>query len=236
MNEFDPSPEGKYPGAYSTFDGSPASLGELQFDLWNVKPTENRYNWDELKKDIMRYGMRNSLLVAPMPTASTSQIIGSNECFEPFTTNMYKRKTMAGEFILVNKYLVNDLIKLNLWSKDMKNRIIMTEGSIQEIPEIPNDIKELYKTVWEIKQKVLIELAADRGAYIDQSQSLNLFMADPDFQKLTSMHFYSWKLGLKTGIYYLRSKPKAKQQKFAQDISKPSLPTPQPVECTMCSS
>lgn len=236
LNEFDPSPEGKYPGAYSTFDGSPASLGELQFDLWNVKPTENRYNWDELKKDIMRYGMRNSLLVAPMPTASTSQIIGSNECFEPFTTNMYKRKTMAGEFILVNKYLVNDLIKLNLWSKDMKNRIIMTEGSIQEIPEIPNDIKELYKTVWEIKQKVLIELAADRGAYIDQSQSLNLFMADPDFQKLTSMHFYSWKLGLKTGIYYLRSKPKAKQQKFAQDISKPSLPTPQPVECTMCSS
>jgi ribonucleoside-diphosphate reductase alpha chain len=236
LNEFDPIPTSKYPGAYSTFDGSPASLGELQFDLWNVKPTENRYDWDELKKDIMRYGMRNSLLVAPMPTASTSQIIGSNECFEPFTTNMYKRKTMAGEFILVNKYLVNDLIKLNLWSKDMKNRIIMTEGSIQDIPEIPNDIKELYKTVWEIKQKVLIELAADRGAYIDQSQSLNLFMADPDFQKLTSMHFYSWKLGLKTGIYYLRSKPKAKQQKFAQDIAKPSLPAPQPVECTMCSS
>lgn len=159
-----------------------------------------------------------------------------HNCFEPITTNIYKRKTMAGEFILVNKYLVNDLIKLNLWSKDMKNRIIMTEGSIQEIQEIPSDIKELYKTVWEIKQKVLIELAADRGAYIDQSQSLNLFMADPDFQKLTSMHFYSWKLGLKTGIYYLRSKPKAKQQKFAQDITKPSLPTPQPVECMMCSS
>lgn len=236
LNEFDPISGSKYPGAYSSFDGSPASLGELQFDLWNVKPTENRYDWEVLKKDIIKYGMRNSLLVAPMPTASTSQIMGSNECIEPITSNIYKRKTMAGEFILVNKYLVNDLVKLNLWTKDMKNRIIMLEGSIQDIPEIPVDIKELYKTVWEIKQKVLIELAADRGVYIDQSQSLNLFMADPDFQKLTSMHFYSWKLGLKTGIYYLRSKPKAKQQKFAQDITKPSLPTPQPVECTMCSS
>jgi ribonucleotide reductase alpha subunit len=218
LNEFDPPFTAKYPGAYSTFEGSPASQGILQFDMWGVEPSE-RYDWNGLKQDIVKYGMRNSLLLAPMPTASTSQIMGFNEAIEPVTSNLYKRKTMAGEFILVNKYLVNDLLKLGLWNKDIKNKIIIEEGSIQDITEIPEDIRDLYKTVWEIKQKVIIDQAADRGAFIDQSQSMNLFIAEPDFQKLTSMHFYSWSKGLKTGCYYLRSKPKAKQQKFTVDPS-----------------
>jgi len=207
----------KYPGAYSTFEGSPASNGQLQFDLWNETPSTDRYDWNALKSDIMKYGMRNSLLCAPMPTASTSQIMGFNECFECITSNIYKRKTMAGEFILVNKYLIKDLSDLGLWSKEMKTKIILHDGSIQNIEEIPKEIKDVYKIVWEIKQKVLIDLAADRGKYICQSQSLNLFVEDPTFQKLSSMHFYSWQRGLKTGIYYLRTRPKASSQKFTID-------------------
>jgi ribonucleoside-diphosphate reductase alpha subunit len=203
-------------GPYETFAGSPASDGQLQFDLWGKEPS-NRYDWTTLKEKVKQVGLRNSLMVAPMPTASTSQIMGFNECFEPFTSNLYKRKTMAGEFILVNKYLINDLIELNLWNKDLKDKIMLSDGSVQDIKEIPDDIKSLYKTVWEIKQKVLIDQAADRGKYICQSQSMNLFVEDPDFKKLTSMHFYSWSSGLKTGLYYLRSKPKAKQQKFTVD-------------------
>lgn len=209
---------GNYPGAYSTFEGSPASQGILQFDMWNVEPS-NRYDWKSLKESIKTYGLRNSLLLAPMPTASTSQILGFNECFEPFTSNIYKRKTLAGEFILVNKYLLQDLMKLGLWNKEIKDKMIIDDGSIQNIPEIPDDIKRLYKTVWEISQKVIIDMAADRGAYICQSQSMNLFMEEPTFKKLTSMHFYAWSKGLKTGMYYLRSKPKASAQKFTIDPS-----------------
>lgn len=203
-------------GSYESFAGSPASNGQLQFDLWDKEPSD-RYEWNELKEKVKQVGLRNSLMIAPMPTASTSQIMGFNECFEPFTSNLYKRKTMAGEFILVNKYLINDLIELNLWNKDLKDKIMLSDGSVQNIKEIPDNIKSLYKTVWEIKQKVLIDQAADRGKYICQSQSMNLFVEDPDFKKLSSMHFYSWSSGLKTGIYYLRSKPKAKQQKFTVD-------------------
>jgi ribonucleoside-diphosphate reductase alpha chain len=221
LNEFDPDPTSKFPGAYVSFDGSPASKGKLQFDLWGITPGNERYDWDSLKKDIIMYGMRNSLLIAPMPTASTSQIAGFNECFEPFTSNIYKRKTSSGEFILVNKYLINDLTKLGLWSKEMKNKIIINDGSIQGINEIPKDLQDLYKIVWEIKQKTLIDLATDRGAFVCQSQSMNLFMSDPDFKKLSSMHFYSWQKGLKTGIYYLRTKAKAKPQQFTMEPIKP---------------
>jgi ribonucleoside-diphosphate reductase alpha chain len=220
MNEYEPDFHSKYPGAYSSFEGSPASQGKLQFDLWNVQPTPGRYDWEGLKEDIKKYGMRNSLLLAPMPTASTSQIMGFNEAFEPFTSNIYKRKTMAGEFVLVNKYLIKDLMQLGLWNKDLKNKIIINEGSIQEIDEIPQDTKDLYKIVWEMKQKSLIDLAADRGAFVCQSQSMNLFVEDPEFKKLSSMHFYAWQSGLKTGIYYLRTKPKAKVQQFTMDPEK----------------
>lgn len=206
----------KYPGSYSSFEGSPASLGILQFDMWNTQPS-NRYDWITLKNNIMKYGLRNSLLLAPMPTASTSQILGFNEAFEPFTSNMYKRKTLAGEFIIVNKYLVKDLMKLNLWNKEVSDQLIINDGSIQDIEYIPKEIRELYKTVWEIKQRHIIDMATDRGSYICQSQSMNLFIEDPDFKKLTSMHFYAWEKGLKTGLYYLRSKPKAQAQKFTID-------------------
>ncbi len=237
LNEFERTLiNSKYPGAYSTFEGSPASRGILQFDLWNVKQTNDRYDWDSLKADIQKYGMRNSLLLAPMPTASTSQIMGFNECHEPFTSNMYKRKTIAGEFVLVNKYLVKDLSDLNLWSKDMKNRIIVDDGSIQNIPEIPQNIKDLYKIVWEIKQKVLIDMAVDRGVYVCQSQSLNLFVEDPTFQKLSSMHFYSWQQGLKTGIYYLRTRPKASAVKFTIDPNLIKNQNQQDEGCLMCSA
>lgn len=222
LNEFEPEFTSKYPGAYSTFDGCPASKGKLQFDLWNVIPTPDRYDWDGLKEDIKKYGMRNSLLIAPMPTASTSQIMGFNEAMEPMTSNIYKRKTSAGEFILVNKYLINDLTKINLWNKDMKNKIIINEGSIQNIVEIPQYLRDLYKIVWEMKQKSLIDLAADRGAYVCQSQSMNLFVEEPDFKKLSSMHFYTWQKGLKTGIYYLRTKSKAKPQQFTMEPVKPT--------------
>jgi ribonucleoside-diphosphate reductase alpha subunit len=223
---------------YETFPGSPISQGILQYDMWGVKPTENRYDWEDLKKNIVKHGVLNSLLVAPMPTASTSQICGFNESFEAFTSNIYKRKTLAGEFIIVNKYLVNDLQSKNLWNPDIKNKIILSEGSVQNIEEIPKDIKDLYKTVWEIKQKVIIDMAVDRGPFIDQSQSMNLFMENPDYKKLSSMHFYSWQKGLKTGMYYLRSKAKAKAQQFTMDpkISKYTNIREEMDKCESCSA
>lgn len=207
----------KFPGAYVTFEGSPASQGILQFDMWGVTPRSGRYDWDALKDDIKTYGLRNSLLVAPMPTASTAQILGNNESFEPFTSNLFKRKTLSGEFIVVNKYLLRDLIKLDLWNERIKDQLILNDGSIQNIAEIPDDLKSLYKTVWEIKQKAVIDMCIDRGAFVDQSQSMNLFVEDPDFKRLSSMHFYAWKNGLKCGIYYLRTRPRASSQKFTID-------------------
>ena len=211
----------KYVGSYSSFIGSPLSDGILQFDMWNVECSEHMSTkWTKLRKDIGKYGVRNSLLVAPMPTASTSQILGNNECFEPFTSNIYIRRTLAGEFIVINKYLIRDLIDIGIWSNDIKDQIIAENGSIQNIKDIPKIYKDIYKTVWELSNKTLIDMAADRGAFIDQSQSLNLFLAEPDFDKLSSMHFYSWSKGLKTGIYYLRTKAVAQAQKFTIDPSK----------------
>lgn len=225
LNEYDaPAILGNsnYKGAYSSFEGSPAHQGILQFDMWGVTPSK-RYDWDVLKKNIKKYGLRNSLLLAPMPTASTSQILGFNECFEPVTSNIYRRKTLAGEFIVVNQYLMKELIDRNLWNEEMRDEIIMNDGSVQNIETIPAEVRTKYKTVWEIKQKVLLDMSADRGAFICQSQSLNIFMEDPDPKKITSMHFYGWSLGLKTGQYYLRSKPKAQAQKFSIDASKMKL-------------
>lgn len=200
-------------GAYATFEGSPLSKGKFQFDLWNVQPSD-RWDWETLRQEVMEHGVRNSLLVAPMPTASTSQILGNNECFEPYTSNIYTRRVLSGEFIIVNKHLLKDLVQLGLWNNDMKNRIIAANGSIQRIEEIPTELKELYKTVWEIKQRSLIDMAADRGAFICQSQSLNLFVDSPSMSKLTSMHFYGWKKGLKTGMYYLRSQAATQAVQF----------------------
>jgi ribonucleoside-diphosphate reductase alpha chain len=200
-------------GHYETFPGSPLSKGIFQFDMWNVKPTD-RYDWDALRTEIKQHGVRNSLLVAPMPTASTSQILGNNECFEPYTSNIYTRRVLSGEFIIINKHLLKDLVQLGLWNNDMKNRIIGANGSVQNIDEIPAELKELYKTVWEIKQRNLIDMAADRGAYICQSQSLNLFVDNPTSAKLTSMHFYAWKKGLKTGMYYLRTQAATQAVQF----------------------
>ena len=200
-------------GAYQTYEGSPVSKGIFQFDMWNEKPTD-RWDWDGLKAEVKKYGVRNSLLLAPMPTASTSQIFGNNECFEPYTSNIYTRRVLSGEFIIVNKHLLKDLVNLGLWNNAMKNKIIAANGSIQQIEEIPAEIKELYKTVWEIKQRNLIDMAADRGAYICQSQSLNLFVDSPTTSKLTSMHFYAWKKGLKTGMYYLRSQAATQAVQF----------------------
>jgi ribonucleoside-diphosphate reductase alpha subunit len=206
----------KKDGAYQTFKGSPLSEGKFQFDLWNVAPTE-RYDWAALRAEVMEHGVRNSLLLAPMPTASTSQILGNNECFEPYTSNIYNRRVLSGEFAVVNKHLLKDLGALNLWNDNMKQRIIAANGSVQNIDEIPTDLKEIYKTVWEIKQKTVIDMSADRGAYICQSQSLNLFVEQPNFGKLSSMHFYTWKKGLKTGMYYLRTKAAADAIKFTVD-------------------
>lgn len=200
-------------GPYETYPGSPISKGIFQFDMWNVKPS-NRWEWDVLREEVMKYGVRNSLLVAPMPTASTAQILGNNECFEPFSSNMYVRNVLSGTYPVVNKYLLNDLVSLGLWNETMKNKIMAHNGSIQNIEEIPDNIKALYKTVWEIKQKDLIDMAADRGAFIDQSQSLNVFIDQPNHAKLTSMHFYGWKAGLKTGMYYMRTKPASQAIKF----------------------
>jgi ribonucleoside-diphosphate reductase alpha chain len=201
-------------GPYETFQGSPVSKGIFQFDMWGVTPNSGRWDWDKLKQEVKKHGVRNSLLVAPMPTASTSQILGNNECFEPYTTNIYTRRVLSGEFVVVNKHLLKDLIKLGMWNERMKNKLIEANGSVQNIPELPQHIKDLYKTAWEIKQKAIIEMAADRGAYICQSQSLNIYMQDPNFGKLTSMHFYAWKKGLKTGMYYLRTKAAADAIKF----------------------
>lgn len=209
----------KTQGTYETYEGCPASQGIFQFDMWNVTPKSNRYDWVSLKEKVKKYGLRNSLLVAPMPTASTSQILGNNECFEPYTSNIYTRRTLSGEFIIVNKHLMKDLIELGLWNDSMRNRLISTNGSVQSVPGIPQHIKDIYKTVWEISQKIIIDMAADRGAYICQSQSMNIFMQDPNFGKLTSMHFYAWKKGLKTGMYYLRSQAATSAIKFTLDKS-----------------
>ena len=226
-------------GAYSSFTGSPTSRGILQFDMWNVTPSE-RYDWDELKKSIMHRGIRNSLLVAPMPTASTSQILGYNECFEPLTSNIYSRRTLAGEFVVANNYLMRELIELGIWNDKIKNNIVANKGSIQQLTIIPEDIRNKYKIVWEMPMKHLIDMSADRGAFICQSQSLNLWLEDPNYNTLTSMHFYSWKQGLKTGIYYLRRKAKHQAQQFTVEPEKnTSEQKPEQEDhdiCEMCSA
>ena len=206
--------EEEFLGAYSSFKGSPISQGIFQFEMWGVNLKDSKFDWDSLKEKVIKYGIRNSLLCAPMPTASTSQILGNNECFEPITSNIYSRRTLAGEFVMVNKYLVNELLELGLWNEDIKNNIIANKGSIQHIEGLSDKIKEKYKIVWEMKMKDLIDMSRDRGAYICQSQSFNLWMEDPDPKSLTNMHFYSWRAGLKTGIYYLRRKPKHQPQQF----------------------
>ena len=211
-------------GTYESYKGSPVSKGILQFDMWNVKPSD-RWEWDLLREEIQKNGVRNSLLVAPMPTASTAQILGNNECFEPYTSNIYTRRVLSGEFIIVNKHLLRDLVKLGIWDDRLKNKLMASNGSIQNIDEIPDNIKNLYKTAWEISQKVLLDMAADRGAFIDQSQSLNIFMENANFAKLTSMHFYGWKAGLKTGMYYLRTKSATDAIKFTLDKEAMSEPT-----------
>jgi ribonucleoside-diphosphate reductase alpha subunit len=209
----------KKDGPYETFKGSPISKGIFQFDMWGVTPDSGRWDWENLKREVKQNGARNSLLLAPMPTASTSQILGNNECFEPYTSNIYTRRTLSGEFIIANKHLMKDLISAGLWSETMRQKLIATNGSVQAIPEIPQNIKDIYKTVWEISQKAIIDMSADRGAYICQSQSLNIHLTDPNFGKLTSMHFYAWKKGLKTGMYYLRSTAAADAIKFTLDKS-----------------
>jgi ribonucleoside-diphosphate reductase alpha chain len=229
-------------GPYSSFAGSPVSRGEFQFDLWGVEPTL-RWDWYRLKSEVVKYGVRNSLLVAPMPTASTSQILGNNECFEPYTSNIYVRRVLSGEFVVVNKHLLKDLVELNLWNDDMKNKIIRNNGSIQAIDEIPQEVKDIYKTVWEIKQRTIIDMAADRGAFICQSQSLNLFVDTPSSNKLTSMHFYAWKRGLKTGMYYLRTQAASQAVQFTVErqggkMVEPmtaSLPAPEVMPGATCS-
>jgi len=225
---------------YTTFAGSPASKGILQFDMWENFDKEEidlmGYDWDKLKEDIKTHGIVNSLLIAPMPTASTSQILGNNECFEPFTSNIYVRRTIAGEFICINKYLLQDLIHLNLWNEEIKNDIIRNGGSVQNLSYIPKFIKEKYKIVWEIPMKHIIEMASDRGAYVCQSQSMNLWMKDPNYKKLTSMHFFSWKKGLKTGLYYLRTEAKAAPQQFTIEPKKISKEKLDEEDCLMCGS
>jgi ribonucleoside-diphosphate reductase alpha chain len=205
-------------GHYETYPGSPVSKGIFQYDMWDTKPTD-RWEWKLLKDEVKKYGVRNSLLLAPMPTASTAQILGNNECFEPYTSNIYTRRVLSGEFIIVNKHLLKDLVKENLWNSDMRQKIMAANGSVQNIDEVPQKIKDLYKTAWEISQKAIIDQAADRGAYICQSQSLNIFMENANFGKLTSMHFYGWEKGLKTGMYYLRTKAATDAIKFTVDKS-----------------
>jgi ribonucleoside-diphosphate reductase alpha chain len=207
-------------GVYETFEGSPISQGIFQFDMWNVKPSD-RWDWESLRKKVIEKGVRNSLLLAPMPTASTSQILGNNECIEAYTSNLYTRRTLSGEHIIINKHLLKDLIKINLWNESMRQNLMRENGSIQNIKEIPDDLKNLYKTVWEISQKAVIDMAADRGAFICQSQSMNLFIANPTISKISSMHFYAWKKGLKTGMYYLRSKAAVDAIKFT--VSKQNI-------------
>merc|ERR1712060_680475 len=206
-------------GAYETFAGSPAHQGKLQFDLWGRKPRSDRWDWTALKAKIAVHGLRNSLLVAPMPTASTAQILGNNKSFEPYTQNLYVRRTLSGEFVQVNRHLLNDLVKRKLWTEETRMQLIANNGSVQQL-DLPTDMKELYKTVWEIKQRIVIDMAADRGAYIDQSQSLNIHMVDATTAKLSSMHFHGWQRGLKTGMYYLRTKAAADAIKFTVDVDK----------------
>ena len=228
-----------YPGAYSSFDGSPANQGILQFDMWNTVPNSNRYDWDLLKESIKKSGLRNSLLIAPMPTASTSQILGFNECFEPFTSNIYKRGTLAGEFTIVNRYLMNELIEQGIWSEEIKNNIIANGGSVQQLPMLSEHMKNKYKIVWEIPMRHIIDMAADRGAYICQSQSMNLWVQDPNYGILNSMHFHSWQKGLKTGIYYLRRKAKHQTQQFTIEPEKKthdSIEYEQDEICATCSA
>jgi ribonucleoside-diphosphate reductase subunit M1 len=203
-------------GHYETYPGSPVSEGKLQFDLWGVEPS-NMWDWASLKTKIAQHGIRNSLLVAPMPTASTAQILGNNESTEPFTSNMYNRRVLAGEFTVVNKHLLRELTAKGIWTDSVRNRIIAENGSVQNVPEIPKDIRDIFKTVWEIPQRSILDMAADRAPFICQSQSLNVHIADPDSKKLTSMHFYAWSKGLKTGMYYLRTRPKADAIKFTVD-------------------
>jgi ribonucleoside-diphosphate reductase subunit M1 len=198
---------------YESYEGSPASKGKLQFDLWDVTPTD-RWDWASLKEKIAKHGMRNSLLIAPMPTASTAQILGNNESTEPFTSNMYNRRVLAGEFSVVNKHLLRELTARGIWNESIRNRIIADNGSIQNVAEIPQELRDVFKTVWEIPQRSILDMAADRAPYICQSQSLNVHIASPDSKKLTSMHFYAWQKGLKTGMYYLRTRPKADAIKF----------------------
>jgi len=206
----------KKDGVYESYEGSPISKGEFQHNMWGVEDDDlsGRWDWNKLRKDVLKHGVRNSLLVAPMPTASTSQILGNNECFEPYTSNIYTRRVLSGEFIIVNKHLLNDLVELGLWNEDMKQDLMAANGSIQNIEGIPDDLKELYKTVWEMSMKDIIDMARHRGFFIDQSQSLNLFMEGATMSKLTSMHFYAWKSGLKTGMYYLRTKSAVDAIKF----------------------
>jgi ribonucleoside-diphosphate reductase alpha chain len=213
-------------GPYETYEGSPISKGEFQHNLWGKKESDlsGRWDWEALRKKVKKHGVRNSLLLAPMPTASTSQILGNNECFEPYTSNLYTRRVLSGEFIVVNKHLLVDLVKLGLWNEDVKNAIMANNGSIQSIEGIPDNIKELYKTVWEMSMKDIIDMAADRGMFIDQSQSLNLFVESPNMGKLTSMHFYAWKKGLKTGMYYLRTKAASAAIKFTVKKKAEALP------------
>ncbi len=213
----------KEEGTYETYEGSPVSQGIFQPDMWDVKPSD-RWEWDVLREEVRQHGVRNSLLLAPMPTASTAQILGNNECFEPYTSNIYTRRVLSGEFIVVNKHLLRDLVKLDLWDEDMRQKLMASNGSVQNIDEIPENLKELYKTAWELSQKAIIDMAADRGAYICQSQSLNIFMENANFAKLTSMHFYGWKKGLKTGIYYLRTRAAAEAIKFTVDKSRLNQP------------
>jgi ribonucleoside-diphosphate reductase alpha subunit len=225
-------------GPYSTWAGCPASQGQLQFDLWGVQPSK-RYDWAGLKEIIKEKGLRNSLLLAPMPTASTSQILGFNECIEPITSNIYSRRTIAGEFIQVNRYLIDDLIGMGLWNDKVKNNIIANHGSIQQLDFIPQDVKDRYKTVWELPMRGLIDMAADRGAFICQSQSLNLWLEDPNYNTLTAMHFYAWQKGLKTGIYYLRRRGKHQAQQFTIEPEKEQHAVGGTYEeeiCEMCSA
>jgi ribonucleotide reductase alpha subunit len=225
----------KHIGAYQSFENSPASKGILQFDMWGVEPTPGRYDWQALKQSIIEHGMRNSLLLAPMPTASTSQILGFNECFEPFTSNLYSRRTLAGEFVVVNKYLMKELIELGLWNEQIKNNIIANKGSVQQLSMLSEHVKNKYKIVWEMPMKHLIDMSADRGAFICQSQSMNLWVEDPTYNTLTSMHFYSWKKGLKTGIYYLRRKAKHQAQQFTIEPEKKKVEEKDEI-CEMCSA
>jgi ribonucleoside-diphosphate reductase alpha chain len=219
----------KEEGSYSTFKGSPISEGLFQHNLWNIKDEElsGRWDWASLRKEVVEHGVRNSLLVAPMPTASTSQILGNNEAFEPYTSNIYTRRVLSGEFIVVNKHLLEDLVKRGLWNEELKQEIMRHNGSVQNIERIPQDLKDLYKTVWEMSMKDIIDMSRQRGYFIDQSQSLNLFMQDANYAKLTSMHFYAWQSGLKTGMYYLRTKAAVDAIKFTLNNDKKAEPTAQ---------